>query len=190
MDNREFFNNLAFNWDSMCRHDEKKLENILALTSVKKGAKILDVGTGTGILIKYLLSTSPKKIVAVDIAENMIIVAKEKYKDNRVNFIVKDIMKYTEDGFDYIFLYSVYPHFKDKDAILKHLSTLITGGGKVVIAHSQSKEKINEVHSKSETVKEDKLPSGEATGKIMEKYFRVEKIIDNENMYYVSGMKI
>lgn len=190
MDNREFFNNLAFKWDSMCKHDEKKLEEILASALVKEGSKILDVGTGTGILIKYLLSTNPEKIVAVDIAENMITVAKEKYKDNRVSFIVKDIMEYTEENFDYVFLYSVYPHFKDKEAIFKHLSSLMTSRGKIIIAHSQSKEKINEVHGKSDVVKEDKLPSGEVTAKIMEGYFKVEKIIDNDNMYYVSGIKI
>lgn len=190
MDNREFFNNLAFNWDNMCNHNEKKIEEILALSEVKKSSRILDVGTGTGILIKYLLNTNPEKIVAVDIAENMIKVAKEKYKDNKVRFIVKDIMEYTERNFDYIFLYSVYPHFKDKEAIFKHLFGLMNRGGKIIIAHSQSKEKINEVHGKNNTVKEDKLTSGEVTAKVMEEYFKVEKIIDNENMYYISGVKI
>ncbi|PRR80571.1 Mg-protoporphyrin IX methyl transferase [Clostridium liquoris] len=190
MDNRDFFNNLAFKWDDICKHDEKKLEEILALSSVKENSNILDVGTGTGVLIKYLLNTNPRKIVAVDISENMISVAREKYKDTRIRFIVKDIMEYNEEKFDYVFLYSVYPHFKDKDAIFKHLSGLMNTAGRIIIAHSESKEKINEVHGKSENVKEDKLPSGEVTANIMRKYFKVERIIDNEKMYYLSGIKI
>ncbi|MBC2397535.1 class I SAM-dependent methyltransferase [Clostridium tetanomorphum] len=190
MDNRDFFNKLAFQWDNMCKHDEEKLEKILNLSEVKENSNILDVGTGTGVLIKYLLKTSPMKITAVDISENMIEVAKSKYKGEKVEFIIKDINRYNDKNFDYIFLYSVYPHFKDKEATLRHLRKLLNKGGKIIIAHSDSKEKINKVHSRNEIVKEDKLPSVEVTARIMEKYLTIEKMIDNENMYYISGVKV
>lgn len=189
MDNREFFNGVASKWDEMCKHDDNKLKKIIKLSSIKEGSKILDVGTGTGILISYLLNTFPQKIIAVDISENMIAIAKNKYKDNKVQFIATDIMTYHEHEYDYIFLYSVYPHFKDKEALLYHLSTLMNIGGKLIIAHSESKEKINEVHKSSEHVSNDMLPSGEKTANIMSKYLKVNTVIDNDEIYYVSGVK-
>ncbi|MDK2934574.1 MAG: hypothetical protein PWP27_2384 [Clostridiales bacterium] len=189
MDNRAFFNKVAFDWDQMCRHDAKKLRKIIELTSIKAHSKILDVGTGTGILISYLLETSPYKVVAVDIAENMVLVASEKYKNDRVEFVVKDVMDFNEKGFDYIFLYSVYPHFVDKDALFYHLSKLINSGGKIVVAHSESKEKINAIHAASEHVKEHRLPAADTTSKLMAKYFIVDRVIDTDEMYYVSGIK-
>lgn len=189
MDTKKFFNNLADKWDEMCNHDDDKLKKIIELSSVNEGSKILDVGTGTGILISYLLKTSPQKITAVDIADNMIAVAKNKYKDCRVEFIAEDVMKYNEHRYDYIFLYSVYPHFSDKETLICHLSGLMNTGGKLIIAHSESKEKINEVHKNRKHVCNDMLPSGEETAKVMSKHLKICKVIDDDEMYYVSGVK-
>ena len=189
MDNREFFNELAFKWDEMCNHDDEKIKKIIELSSIRGGSNILDVGTGTGILISYLLKENPYSITAVDISENMIAVAKEKFKDNRVKFMVKNIMEFNEKGFDYIFLYSVYPHFDNKEELFKHLFGLLNPEGRIVIAHSESREKINNVHAKSSVVRNDVLPKAEITVGIMEPYFSIDKVIDSEDMYYISGTK-
>ena len=39
MDNREFFNSLAYKWDEICDHDDKKIREILELSNVKKKFK-------------------------------------------------------------------------------------------------------------------------------------------------------
>lgn len=189
MDNREFFNSLAYKWDEICNHDDKKIREILELSNVEKNSKILDIGTGTGILISYLLEKSPSKLVGVDISENMIEVARKKYKDEDVKFIVSDIMNFNEDKYDYIFIYSAYPHFKDKEKLFEHLSKLLNENGKVIIAHSQSRDEINHVHSKSDIVKEDILLSVEDNSKIINKYLKIEKTIDNSEMYYIEAIK-
>lgn len=190
MDNREFFNELAFKWDEMCNHDDEKIKKIIKLSSIRSDSNILDVGTGTGILISYLLRENPYSITAVDISENMIEVANKKYKgEDKVKFIVKDIMEFNEKGFDYIFLYSAYPHFDNKEELFEHLFGLLNKGGKIVIAHSESKEKINSVHAKSSVVKDDILPKAGITAEIMKPYFSIDKVIDNEDMYYISGVK-
>ncbi len=189
MNDREFFNSVAAKWDEMCKHDANKINKILELSEIEQGAKILDIATGTGVLVKYLLDKSPKVIKAIDISENMIEAAKEKYNDSRVEFIVNDVLKYNENGFDYVFIYSAYPHFKDKQKLFHHLFSLMNENGKIVIAHSDSKEKINAIHSKNESVKDDKLPPVKATAELMGKYFEVDIMIDNDEMYYISGLK-
>ncbi len=189
MDSKEFFNKVALEWDKMCKHNDIKLREIIDLSAIRNNAKILDVGTGTGILVSYLLEKSPLKITAIDISENMIMVAKEKYKDDRVEFIVKDVMEFNDKGFDYIFIYSAYPHFNDKEALFKHLLDRLNDGGKIIIAHSESKEKINQIHSKKDVVKDDVLEPAEVTTKIMSKYFEIDKVIDNEEMYYISAFR-
>jgi len=189
MNNKEFFNQVAFKWDQMCHHSEEKLRKIIEWSSVEKNATILDVGTGTGVLIPHLLETSPAKIVALDIAENMIAVAKQKYQDDRVEFVVSDIFEYHQKSFDYIFLYSVYPHFEDKDALFMHLSKLMKKDATLVIAHSESKEKINARHAESEAVRGHLLLPVEVTSRIMAKYFMICKKVDNQEMYYIKGTK-
>lgn len=189
MNVKEFFDGMALKWDKICTHDGSKLRRIMELSAVKKGAKILDVGTGTGALIGCLLELAPSKITALDISDKMIEEAKNKYNDDRVEFIVSDIMDYKGEGFDYIFLFSVYPHFFDKDSLFKHLYGLMNAGGKIIIAHSKCKEKINEIHQRNAQIKNDILPSGEITAGIMSRYFKAELVIDNEELYFISGIK-
>ena len=50
----DFFNSVASTWDETCKHDIDKVERILDLTGIKPGNHILDVGTGTGVLIPSL----------------------------------------------------------------------------------------------------------------------------------------
>lgn len=191
MNNREFFNKLAPEWDETTSHDSKKIEKIIQLSSIEKGAKILDIGSGTGILISYFLETLPLSITAVDISDNMILRAKQKYRDDRITFIRGDIIEYTkEKDFNYLFLYSAYPHFKDKDKLFSHLLSLASYGGKIVIAHSMGREEINKIHEKNCDVKDHSLPPVEVTTEIMSKYFKVDKMIDNREMYYISGIKV
>ncbi|WP_125153989.1 class I SAM-dependent methyltransferase [Clostridium rectalis] len=189
MDNKEFFNELAPRWDKISIHDEDKLRKIMSMSKVRSNSNILDVGTGTGVLIKYFIETSPKKIVALDISENMLEIAKKKFKDKRIEFIMDDIMNFKGENFDYIFLYSVYPHIENKDRLFNHLYNILRQKGKVIIAHSDSKDKINAIHSSNETVKKHRLASAKDTSKLMSNYFYVNEIIDNNEMYYISGIK-
>ncbi|MDD2486693.1 MAG: hypothetical protein PHO05_09150, partial [bacterium] len=57
-----FFNNLAERWDAMEREDiGQRLARVVAEAAVHPGQHILDVGTGTGVLIPYLLEAMQEK---------------------------------------------------------------------------------------------------------------------------------
>ena len=111
-----------------------------------------------------------------------------KYKDRNVKFVVTDIMDFDGENFDYIFIYSAYPHFGDKEKLFNHLSKLLNKSGKVIIAHSQSRDEINHVHSKAKEVKEDVLLLAEENIKIINKYLKADKSIDDAEMYYISAV--
>ncbi|EYE87141.1 hypothetical protein Q428_15010 [Fervidicella metallireducens AeB] len=188
MNDKEFFNSVAHKWDEMCNHNEDKIRQILNLSDIKQKSSILDVGTGTGVLIKFLLEYNPEKITAIDLSENMIEMAKKKYTDERIEFLCGDVLEH-QGQYDYIFLYSVYPHFTDKEKLLKQLFSILKLGGKIVVAHSQSKEQINAIHRSHKAVEDHKLPPAEVTAKLFSKYFLVQTVIDNDEMYMVSGIK-
>lgn len=189
MNDRVYFNSVAHRWDSMCNHDKDKIKDILDISEIKEGAKILDVATGTGVLVEYLLDKKPEKIIGIDIAEKMIEVAKKKYSNEEVVFKAMDVMDYTESGFDYIFIYSAYPHFKDKNRLINHLSKMLNKGGKLVVAHSESRDKINKMHGDKKEFKNDVLLSAKDNADIIGKYLEVDKCIDNSEIYYISASK-
>ncbi|HOO75423.1 MAG TPA: hypothetical protein PLS66_09025, partial [Tepiditoga sp.] len=100
-----------------------------------------------------------------------------------------DIFNFQGSEYDYALMYSVYPHFTDKTSLFEKIYALLSKGGAIIIAHSESREKINEVHSGSSHVENHILDSAEKTVLIMEKYFKIIKIIDSDEMYYIKGIK-
>ncbi|WP_409069292.1 class I SAM-dependent DNA methyltransferase [Clostridium sp. FAM 1755] len=194
MDDREFFNNLAEKWDSMCSHPKEKIEYILSKVDLKEGNRILDIGSGTGVLIPYLENkiSNSGNIAALDIAENMLKVSKEKNKYSNLEFIVGDFLEYeSKKTFNCITAYSCYPHFKDKDRLADRAYDLLEEDGKLVIAHSESKEKINSRHKDVDhKIKSHILPNIKYTAELMEKHnFKTIYVEDNEEFYIYIGEK-
>ncbi|WP_339362923.1 class I SAM-dependent methyltransferase, partial [Vallitalea maricola] len=190
-----FFNSVADSWDEMCNHDMKKVEYILDLVDIQAGSRILDVGTGTGVLIPSLYKrvTGSGKIKAVDMAEKMIEVARKKNNYDNVVFECNDILKNKDDEayYDYIICYSMFPHFHCKEEAVEKLSRKLKRGGKLTICHSQSRDAINKLHKRvDDTVKEDNLPEMEKLEQYFSEYgLKVVEQVDNEDMFVVIGSR-
>ena len=186
---REFFNTMAEKWDTVCRHDLNKIKYILALLSIKNGAKILDVGTGTGILIPFLKEQVGEQgeIIGIDVSEKMLEVAQRKYSYDNVSFVCGDVLNANlpKEHFDFVICYSVFPHFDDKQSAINIMSRYLKCGGKYIICHSQSREAINNLHkTASEAVAEDNLPSaGIIKGFIEKANMKLVHEIDDEEMF-------
>lgn len=195
MNNREFFNAMAEKWDSTVNHDGDKIKSILTMVGLDEGNHVLDVGTGTGVMIPFLHDYIgfSGSITAVDEAEKMIDIASRKFPYENVRFIAADVlnMKLPYDFFDCVMCYSMFPHFSDKKAAVDKLSSTLKKDGKLVICHSQSRDAINKLHREaSEAVKNDRLPPAEQ----ISQYFHCASlktiaIVDNEEMYVVIGQK-
>lgn len=192
---REFFDSMAEKWDTVCQHDMNRVQYIISLLNIDWGARILDVGTGTGVLIPLLAEQvgTEGSIMAIDVSEKMLEVARRKYILNNVTFVCDDVFKadLPEASFDFVICYSVFPHFKDKQSAINNLSRYLGIGGKLAICHSQSREAINRLHKDaSYAVAEDNLPSLTVIkGYLSNADLRIIKEIDNEEMYVVIGEK-
>jgi ubiquinone/menaquinone biosynthesis C-methylase UbiE len=172
---KDFFNEKAEIWDEITVHDLEKVQYITEMLNIQGDDKILDVGTGTGIMIpfyeRYLVNGG---VVAVDYSEKMIEVARSKYPEKehpKISYLISDVydLKYDAD-FDIIMCYSCFPHLVDQSLALKILSKALKKGGRLVVAHSDSSKTINEVHMNSdEEVGNDCLPSMELLKQMMKK---------------------
>lgn len=195
MTQKEFFNSMAEKWDTICHHDSDKINTILNLADIKKESRVLDVGTGTGVMIPLIHTRidDSGEILAIDVSDKMLEVARRKYNYVNVKFIEGDILDISLDTcyFDFIICYSVFPHFADKQLAINRMSKFLKNGGKIVICHSQSREEINNLHRKaSDAVCEDNLPD---TSTIAD-YFGKAGLntivkVDNSEMFIVIGEK-
>lgn len=188
---KEYFNNIAEKWDSICQHDPYKISAILTLAGIKKGSRILDIATGTGILIPHLLKQEPTEIVAIDLSEQMIIQAQKNYKSQLVHFENANFYEFDQKGFDFAIVYSAYPHFENKEAFMLQLSACLKPGGRFMIAHSESKETINGRHSGEHvkmvsTTLNDMITESEK----FRSCFSVDMMVDTDALYIISGRKL
>lgn len=170
---KDFFNEKAGVWDEITIHNLEKVQYITELLGIRSDEKILDVGTGTGVMIpfyeRYLVDGS---VVAVDYSDKMIEIACSKYpeKDHPlISYIVSDVyeLKYNAD-FTLVMCYSCFPHFVDQPLAIKILSKALRKGGRIVVAHSDSAKKINGVHMNGGVeIENDFLPSMHQLKQIM-----------------------
>lgn len=170
---KKFFNEKAPEWDTITIHDPEKVQYITNLLEIRGGDKILDIGTGTGVMIpSYEKKLVDGCVVAVDYSEKMIEVARSKFPEKehpKVSFNVSDVyeLKYNSE-FDLVVCYSCFPHFVDKPLAVKILVNVLKKGGRLAVAHSNSADKINGVHmSGGVDIKNDFLPSIEKLKQLM-----------------------
>ena len=194
---RAFFNEKAGIWDKITVHNPKKVQYITELIGIRSNDKILDVGTGTGIMIpfyeKYLVDG---RVVAVDYSEKMIEVARSKYPEKEhpmVSYVVSDVYELKYDAeFDVVVCYSCFPHFVDQPLALKILSKALKKGGRLVVAHSDSAKTINGVHMNGGVeIGNDFLPSMELLKQMMkESGLAVTFERDDEDYFICIAIKI
>ena len=188
---RQYFNSLASEWDEMTDVDEKFISRVFDLFPDFEKPNILDVGSGTGVLIPFVFDIYGEKafITEVDYSEDMIALAKDKFESDNIEFKAQDILNITfEKTFDLILCYSVFPHFSDKEEVINKLSNILNSEGKLVIFHSSSRKELNEFHSSKEDapISDDILPPAEEVSDMARKAnLSTEYIKDDEEGYVI-----
>ncbi|MCH5231281.1 MAG: class I SAM-dependent methyltransferase [Muribaculaceae bacterium] len=186
----QFFDKLAVTWDN----DEilstpEKIRGILSLIGIQEGMSVLDLGTGTGVLIPYLSTMVSDKgnVVALDISEGMLRRAIEKYSHlKNVSFIKKDFENEEIEGkYDLIMLYCVYPHLHFPEQTLKKLvSSNLKAGGRIIIAFPSDENFINNIH-KDRKAESDLLPSATSLSHQLNEWGLSSSVIKYDDGHYV-----
>jgi len=160
---KEYFNQVAAIWDeTISEKDTGKLERMAERLNIEPGSTVLDVGTGTGTLIPFLLSKIGKtgEIVALDFAEEMLQKARDKGFNGDINYVCADVtdIPLADETFDAIVCYSCFPHFRDKPRAFAEMNRVIKAGGELFICHTASRASINERHRQIPAVHNDVFP--------------------------------
>lgn len=196
MDNSSFFDNLAPIWDdNEILSTPDKVNEILDYFSIGESEEILDLGTGTGILLPYIAERIGEhgRITAVDYSEGMLKRAKHKYNYLKPKplFLKKDFEKEPVEGtFDKIILYCVYPHLNKPLECLKKLKdNNLKMKGEIFIAFPTGPDYINNIH-KDRKSESDLLPTASLLNSFFNKNgLKAEVLAENDGAYVVKIKK-
>ena len=161
---REFFSRIVDVFEPpLPKNVPKRLRIIVSSADIKKGDIVLDIGTGTGILVPIIHKYAPGKIYACDLSEAMLKTLKENYAS--------------------------YPNIVDKKGAFSNIGRMMKRGGRFVISHPMGKEFIGLLKDKS-PFPLDKFPNKEEAISLFERFgFQIKKFQDDPELYILVGLK-
>jgi ubiquinone/menaquinone biosynthesis C-methylase UbiE len=197
MDKKSFFNQMAGSWDQRfyTGEMEKYLSRLVSLFQLRFGARILDVGAGTGGIIPYLLrAIGPQGYVwGVDFAGEMVKIGRKKFQqEGRVRFDLASVehLPYKHRAFDHVVCFGAFPHFENKAKALGEMGRVLKPEGTLIIAHALSSAEIRRHHQNCAPVSQDFLPHESEMRALFEECgFRLQRLIDHPKCYLCEGIK-
>jgi demethylmenaquinone methyltransferase/2-methoxy-6-polyprenyl-1,4-benzoquinol methylase len=198
IDRKEFFNKAASSWDKQYSGKDlaEFLQKLVPKFNLARGQKILDVGTGTGILIPHLVHSvgGSGLIVAVDFAEKMIDICRKKYSNLlNVKFVVQNVeeLDFPPDYFDAITCFGLFPHIENKQKALFKMNQVLKPKGKLIIAHALSSNEIREHHRSSYSiVANDVMPAEKEMSHLLKNAgFDIDHFEDSSGCYLCLATK-
>jgi len=161
---QEYFDQLAPSWDKELTPEKLQcLGNIVKELGIKPGYYVLDIGSGTGVLLPFLIAElgDEGEIVALDFSAEMLGQAQAKNFPPIVGFAQADVLAIpsADNSVDLAICNSVFPHFNDKGKALKEIARVLRNNGRLAICHTMSRAMINQLHqSAGGIVASDLLP--------------------------------
>jgi ubiquinone/menaquinone biosynthesis C-methylase UbiE len=173
-----------------------ELSVLVSWFGLAEGDWVLDVGTGTGILLPWISrAIGPKgMLIGFDFSFKMLEMAKlrESLGGTILLAATAESVPLRSDLFDRIICFSAFPHFSNKARALIEMVRVLKSDGCLFIAHLKSVEELNQFHRDlGGPVGHDLLPHPERIRSLMvESGLWDISIINQPGKFLAQGKKI
>jgi demethylmenaquinone methyltransferase/2-methoxy-6-polyprenyl-1,4-benzoquinol methylase len=104
---------------------------VLAGAGLKKGDRVLDIATGTGVVAREALSITPV-VVGLDPSIGMLVAGREKARLTNVQG-KSELLPFHDGSFDLITIGFALRHFADLDSVFAECARVLRADGKLLI---------------------------------------------------------
>lgn len=112
----------------------KFYDAVLAQVDIKPGSNVLDVGCGTGYLLRKMRQQADFAGYGIDVEAEMISVANQACPDMDIQLSSCDATPFEDNMFDVVAACMAYHHFGNKEGFVQEVSRIIKTGGVLHIA--------------------------------------------------------
>ncbi len=168
----------------------ERLDKIVEQGKIGRGDTVLDVGTGTGILIPVIKKYEPKWIYACDLSAAMLEqLNSKKYPD--VETMVVDLrdLRLPRSSIDVVFINACYGNIVDKPGAFSNLSRMMKPQGRLVISHPLGKSFVRSMRERA-YFPLDPFPEKQEADSLFRPFgFEIETFIDEPELYILVALK-
>jgi demethylmenaquinone methyltransferase/2-methoxy-6-polyprenyl-1,4-benzoquinol methylase len=168
-----FFDETAPRWVRDAEQRSAHIARILAAYDIPLTAPLLDVGSGAGILLPFILANNDETalITEFDISREMMQLARALHGTRPcVRYVQGDahLLPFREASYRTVMCFSVYPHFQNPTAVLAEMHRCLMPGGRLCILHLMGHRELNEMHrAAGRAVEEDIIPPADDLSRIL-----------------------
>lgn len=186
----DFFDRRASRWEATCYPPEvrARIAPLVAEFGIRSGDRVLDMGTGTGILLPELLRNAGPdgRIFAFDLSLPMVREAKRKPEAAGVGLFQADALRLParDRSMDRIVCFACFPHLPDPEAALAEMARALVPGGRLAVAHLLGREELSRHHGGCAEVAGHRLPDAERMDRLFRRAgFTPPRITDRPGRY-------
>ena len=166
-----------------------RLERIVAAAGIKNDDRVLDVGTGTGILIPLIQKYHPHNIIACDLSKEMLGQLEKNYSG--VETVQKDIrdLALPDASIDVVFINACYPNIADKEGAFTNIGRMLKESGRLTISHPLGKSFVDTLRPGAPYPLDD-FPSKTEASVLFHPYgFKIKVYVDEPKLYILTLLK-
>ncbi len=197
MNQNDYFDRLAVGGNPLLFSDVER-EKILRLKErlgALAGRRVLEPGCGAGPLTEYLSDwVGPLgRVLAFDCSPGMAREGRSRLA-NRANVELvcaeAETLALQPAAWDLVIFFRVFPHFEDKNAILRRYRAGLSRGGRLVIANLEGSAQLDQKHAGfSAPVRHHRMPDAPGVRRLLEDAgYRVVTVIDDEAEFFAEAV--
>ena len=163
----------------------QRLQSVVDMAGIAPGESALDVGTGAGVLIPFILQRRPSRIAACDLSGEMLQLASGRYGDN-VTFLQSDVVDIPVElgPFNVVFCNAMFGNVFDQRQTVEAIEKLLEAGGRLVISHPMGRDFVRRLKAGSPQYHLKELPDEPALVRLVSGTgLSVARYVDEPELY-------
>ena len=163
----------------------QRLQRVVEMARIAPGESALDVGTGAGVLIPFILRRQPSRVVGCDLSGEMVKLASQRHGDSAI-FLRSDVVDLPGElgPFDVVFCNAMFGNVFDQRQTIEVIESLLAPGGRLVISHPMGRDFVRRLKEGSPQFHLKELPDEAALERLVSgTSLVIERYVDEPDLY-------
>jgi 2-polyprenyl-3-methyl-5-hydroxy-6-metoxy-1,4-benzoquinol methylase len=163
----------------------ERLNAVVERAQIRPDESVLDVGTGAGVLLPFILERQPARVVACDLSGEMVKLARQRFGES-VTVLQSDVVDIPSEvgPFGAVFCNAMFGNVYDQRQTIEVIERLLDPGGRLVISHPLGSDFVRRLKAGSPQYHLKELPDRSFLNQLVEGAgLAVTHFVDETDLY-------